>query len=381
MDKALRDVGCSVETINDWRDVTFGGRSPEPGEDHVDELRKLVKSKKLTLGIATDGDADRFGIIDSDGSFITLNQLIAILTDYLAESRGWTNGVARSVATSHLVDRVAKERNLKLYETPVGFKFIGELINKDEIILGGEESAGLSIRGHYPEKDGILACLLAIEAVTVRQASLNSQLEDLYRRVGKLESGRIGVKLNDDVSKRLKEKLAQEPTEIAGRKVENINRMDGVKFLFAANSWMLMRPSGTEPMVRIYAEAKTSGIWRNYLMQGGGTYSNRSRAPKKSTSVPRKSRSIMPRWVPYGTTALFALALCFTINFRAFTELTREVEQHESLNQEIEKLTSENLNLQEEIYYLHNDSSVIEREAKKFGFQRKEKKVLVPVDK
>jgi phosphoglucomutase len=143
-----------------------------------------------------------------------------------------------------------------LYETPVGFKFIGELINKDEIILGGEESAGLSIRGHYPEKDGILACLLAIEAVTVRQTSLGKQLEDLYRRVGKLESGRIGVKLNDDVSRRLKEKLAQEPTEIGGRKVENINRLDGVKFLFAGNSWMLMRPSGTEPMVRIYAESE-----------------------------------------------------------------------------------------------------------------------------
>jgi phosphoglucomutase len=256
LDNILREAGCSVETLNDWRDVTFGGRSPEPGEDHVDELREAVRSNSLTLGIATDGDADRFGIIDSDGSFITPNQLIAVLTDYLAESRGWTNGVARSVATSHLVDRVAKERNLKLYETPVGFKFIGELINKDEIILGGEESAGLSIRGHYPEKDGILACLLAIEAVTVRQASLNTQLEDLYKRVGKLESGRIGVKLNDDVSKRLKEKLAQEPTEIAGRKVENINRMDGVKFLFAGNSWMLMRPSGTEPMVRIYAESE-----------------------------------------------------------------------------------------------------------------------------
>ena len=268
LDKILRDAGCSVETINDWRDVTFGGRSPEPGEDHVDELRELVKSKCLTLGIATDGDADRFGIIDSDGSFITPNQLIAILTDYLAESRGWTNGVARSVATSHLVDRVAKERSLKLYETPVGFKFIGELINKDEIILGGEESAGLSIRGHYPEKDGILACLLAIEAVTVRHASLSSQLEDLYKKVGKLESGRIGVKLNDDVSKRLKEKLSQEPTEIAGRKVENINRMDGVKFLFAGDSWMLMRPSGTEPMVRIYAESENKRDLEELLEAG-----------------------------------------------------------------------------------------------------------------
>ena len=257
LNKVLIEAGCEVETLNDWRDVTFGGRSPEPGEDHLDELRELVRTKSMTLGIATDGDADRFGIIDSDGTFITPNQLIAILTDYLAESRGWTNGVARSVATSHLVDRVAKERNLKLYETPVGFKFIGELINKDEIILGGEESAGLSIRGHYPEKDGILACLLAIEAVTAREASLNSQLEDLYRRVGKLESGRIGVKLNDDVSARLKQKLAEEPTEIGGRRIEKINRIDGVKFLFAGNSWMLMRPSGTEPLVRIYAESES----------------------------------------------------------------------------------------------------------------------------
>ena len=268
LDKVLRDAGCEVETLNDWRDVTFGGRSPEPSEDHVDELRDRVRNKRLTLGIATDGDGDRFGIIDSDGTFITPNQLIAVLTDYLAESRSWTNGVARSVATSHLVDRVARERNLKLYETPVGFKFIGELINRDEIILGGEESAGLSIRGHYPEKDGILACLLAIEAITVRQSSLSKQLDDLYRRVGRLESGRIGVKLNADVSARLKEKLAEEPKEIGGRKIENINRMDGVKFLFAGNSWMLMRPSGTEPVVRIYAESENKQDLEELLEAG-----------------------------------------------------------------------------------------------------------------
>jgi phosphoglucomutase len=131
------------------------------------------------------------------------------------------------------------------------------LINKDEIILGGEESAGLSIKGHYPEKDGILACLLAAEAVTVRQASLTKQLEDLYRRLGRLESARIGVKLTPDVAAGLKQKLAQDPAEISGRKVENINRIDGVKFLFAGGSWMLMRPSGTEPVVRIYAEAES----------------------------------------------------------------------------------------------------------------------------
>ena len=268
LDKCLREYGLEVETIHDWRDVTFGGQPPEPGEKHLDELREAVKSKGLTLGLATDGDGDRFGVIDANGTFIEPNQLVALLADYLAESRGWTNGVARSVATSHLVDRVAKERNLKLYETPVGFKFIGELINKDEIILGGEESAGLSIRGHYPEKDGILACLLASEAVAARQTSLTEQLNELYRRVGKLESGRIGLKLTPEVADKLTEKLSQEPAEIGGRKVESINRIDGVKFLFDNNAWMLMRPSGTEPMVRIYAESENKKDLEELLEQG-----------------------------------------------------------------------------------------------------------------
>jgi len=268
LDKVLRDHGLEVETIHDWRDVTFGGQAPEPGEEHLSELRELVRTKGLTLGLATDGDSDRFGVIDSDGTFITPNQLIALLTDYLAESRGWRKGVARSVATSHLVDRVAENRGLKLYETPVGFKYIGELINKDEIILGGEESAGLSIRGHYPEKDGILACLLAAEAVAARNASLTEQLRELYGRVGKLESGRIGVKLTPEVAAKLKEKLSEEPSELAGRKIEKINRIDGVKFIFADKSWMLMRPSGTEPLVRIYAESEDKDDLEVLLEQG-----------------------------------------------------------------------------------------------------------------
>lgn len=268
LDKILRDHGLEVETIHDWRDVTFGGRSPEPGEDHLDELRESVKNKGLTLGIATDGDGDRFGIIDSNGDFITPNRLVALLTDYLVESRGWSNGVARSVATSHQVDRVAEARGLKLYETPVGFKFIGELINKDEIVLGGEESAGLSIRGHYPEKDGIIACLLAAEAVAVRGASLTEQLEEMFKRDGKLESGRIGVKLTDEVAASLKAKLAEEPNEVGGRKVNRIDRTDGVKFLFENNAWMLMRPSGTEPMVRIYAESENEADTQNILDAG-----------------------------------------------------------------------------------------------------------------
>ena len=268
LDGILREYGLEVETIHDWRDVTFGGKSPEPSEKQVGELVAAVKSKSLTLGLATDGDADRFGIIDSNGAFITPNELIPLLGDYLAESRGWTEGLARSVATTNLVDRVAENRGLKLHETPVGFKYIGELINKDEIILGGEESAGLSIKGHYPEKDGILACLLAAEAVAVRGTNLTEQLNELYSRVGKLESGRIGVKLNDEIAKTLKEKLAQEPSEIGGRKIETINRMDGVKFIFADKSWMLLRPSGTEPMVRIYAETENKEDLEVLLEQG-----------------------------------------------------------------------------------------------------------------
>lgn len=268
LDKILRDNDLEVETIHDWRDVTFGGQSPEPGEEHLDELREAVKSKNLTLGVSTDGDGDRFGVIDANGEFIQPNDLVAVLSDYLAESRGWTEGLARSVATSNLIDRVAKKRGLKLYETPVGFKFIGELINKDEIILGGEESAGLSIKGHYPEKDGILACLLAIEAVAARGKSLTEQLEELTNEVGKLYSKRIGVKLTDEVQKILKEKLAQEPTEIEGRKIETINRLDGVKFIFEDGSWMLMRPSGTEPLVRIYAESENKEDLEVLIEQG-----------------------------------------------------------------------------------------------------------------
>jgi phosphoglucomutase len=268
LDKVLQEYGLEVETLRGWRDVTFEGMSPEPGEKQLELVRKTVIEKNLTLGLSTDGDGDRFGVIDSNGEFISANNLIALLADYLYESRGWREGIARSVATTHLIDKVAENRGIKLYETPVGFKFIGELINKDKIILGGEESAGLSIKGHYPEKDGILACLLAAEAVAARGVSLTEQLDELTNRVGKLESGRIGVRLTEEIARSLKDKLSREPSEIDGRKIENINRMDGVKFLFADGSWMLMRPSGTEPLVRIYAETEDKQDLEVLLEQG-----------------------------------------------------------------------------------------------------------------
>jgi phosphoglucomutase len=167
-----------------------------------------------------------------------------------------------------LVDRVAKNRGLTLYETPVGFKYIGELIINNQVIIGGEESAGLSIKGHYPEKDGILACLLAAESVAARRASLTEQLNDIYARVGRLESGRIGVRLTPELTASLPQKLSQDATTIGGRQIAEINRMDGVKFIFNDGSWLLMRPSGTEPLVRVYAETENLPDLEVLLEQG-----------------------------------------------------------------------------------------------------------------
>ncbi len=256
LNKALADVGCEVKMLHDWRDVYFGNRSPEPDEDKLEELKHEVIENGYHIGLSTDGDADRFGILDRDGTFIIPNLIIALLADYLAESRGWTNGVARSVATTNMVDRVCAKRGIPVYETPVGFKFIGQLINEDKIALGGEESAGLSIRGHIPEKDGILACLLVAEMVAKRGTTIQAMLEKIYAEVGKLISKRIGVKLTPELQQVLPQKLANAPDDFGGRRVKEVNRMDGVKFVFEDGSWMLMRPSGTEPLVRIYAEAE-----------------------------------------------------------------------------------------------------------------------------
>ncbi len=257
LDEALRRNGCEVETVHDYRDVLFGGSSPEPSERNLAEMRERVLEQGLALGIATDGDADRFGFIDRDGSFVSANHILALVLDYLCETRPeWAGGVARSVATTHLLDRIAAHHGRELFETPVGFKYIGEMINQGRIILGGEESAGLTIRGHYPEKDGILACLLVVEMVAARGASLGEMIESLFHRHGALYSERIGVKLTSEVRERLQKRLAADPPATIGAwRVTEVNRADGVKYIFDDGSWLLLRMSGTEPVVRCYAES------------------------------------------------------------------------------------------------------------------------------
>lgn len=252
----LRQAGVQVDTVHDYRDVLFGGHAPEPDDHLLDKCKQKMKQVGAAIGIATDGDADRFGIVDADGTFIQPNYIIALLFDYLVETRGWRNGVAKSVATTNLVNALAEHHNVPLYETPVGFKYIGELINQDKIAIGGEESAGLTIRGHVPEKDGILAGLLCSEMVAVRGKSIGEQLRELFAKVGSYYPVRENFRLTPDVKARFTEKLKTDPVEMSGRKVSKVVRTDGLKLILEDGSWVCYRLSGTEPVVRAYTEAR-----------------------------------------------------------------------------------------------------------------------------
>ena len=172
---------------------------PSPTTTCWKDAANKCAATKAHIGIATDGDADRFGIVDADGTFFTPNYIVALLFDYLVDSRGWKNGVAKSVATTNLINAVAKHHGIELHETPVGFKYIGELIKQDKIAIGGEESAGLSIRHHVPEKDGVLAGLLCCEMVARRGKSLGQQLKELFAEVGSFYSLRENFHLTPEV--------------------------------------------------------------------------------------------------------------------------------------------------------------------------------------
>ncbi|HWF66100.1 MAG TPA: phosphoglucomutase/phosphomannomutase family protein [Acidobacteriaceae bacterium] len=253
----LNAHGVSAASVHDYRDVLFGGHAPEPDDPLLGDCKAKMRETGAALGIASDGDADRFGIVDSDGTFIQPNYVIALLFDYLVESRGWRNGVAKSVATTNLINALAEHHKVSLYETPVGFKYIGELINQDKIAIGGEESAGLTIRGHVPEKDGILAGLLVAEMVSVRGKSLGEQLNALFAKVGSYFPVRENFHLTAEAKDKFTEKLKRDPAELAGRKVSKVVRTDGLKLIFDDGSWVCYRLSGTEPVVRAYTEARS----------------------------------------------------------------------------------------------------------------------------
>lgn len=259
LDALLVETGLMVQTINAHRDPYFGGLPPDPSKTHLNDLIVRVKNDpKVALGLATDGDADRYGIVDGDGTFIEPNYILALLYDYLLRRRGEKGDAARSVATSHFVDAVARHHGFKVRETPVGFKYIGEFIRDNQIVIGGEESAGLTVRGHVPDKDGILACLLVAEMVAVEGKGIKDLLADLYRRVGEFHTGRQNLRLSPELEASYADRMAVLPSDLAGRKVLEVITIDGVKLLLEGGGWVLFRKSGTEPVVRVYAEARSA---------------------------------------------------------------------------------------------------------------------------
>ena len=260
LDELLDQAGVRQKVLHNNRDVLFGGNAPEPAESNLQEMKSIMKKESCTLGLATDGDADRFGIIDSDGTFINPNQTIALLLYHLVKTRNWKGLVARSVMTTHLIDRLAETLGLIVKETPVGFKYIGEIMvnNPKEFIIGGEESGGLTIRGHVPEKDGILACLLAAEMVAMSKKPLRKTLAEIAKLTGPIISTRVNFHLTTDAVARFKEILINKlPHDIGGMNVEKTITLDGYKFILPETAWLGMRFSGTEPVVRLYAEASS----------------------------------------------------------------------------------------------------------------------------
>jgi phosphoglucomutase len=268
LDYFLLEAGVEVKIIHNYRDPYFGGFSPECSEKNLGELRKIITDEKFDIGLATDGDADRFGIIDDRNRFVSPNVVLALLALYLKRYREIPGGLARSVATTHLMDAIARKLGVPLYETPVGFKYIGELILADKIALGGEESAGMSMYRHLPEKDGILACLLVAEMVARTGKKLNELIEETYKEFGFFYSKRADMKLTPSLKESLATKLANPPASLDGLKVRNVNTTDGVKLIFDDNTWLLFRLSGTEPVARIYAEACSPKDLKHLLDSG-----------------------------------------------------------------------------------------------------------------
>lgn len=257
LDTLLQESGAKVTVFHPDPNPLFGGEHPEPNAHGMSQVRELILSGKAELGLGLDGDADRFGIVDKDGTWLSPNQILALSLYHLKSNRGWSGAVVRTIPTSHQVDAVAELLGVRVYETPVGFKYIGAKMESEPIIVGGEESGGLSVKGHVPEKDGILACLLMAELVAAEGKSLGKILRKLERQTGEFHTDRLNVSIPPDKKESLLRKLSNGLEKIGSFKVEKFITTDGFKFLLRNREWVAFRASGTEPLIRCYIEAKT----------------------------------------------------------------------------------------------------------------------------
>jgi len=266
----LQGTGCEITEIRGEMNPGFGGVHPEPIRPYLGALAGAIGAGMGNFGIATDGDADRIGAMDERSNFVDPHKIMSLALRYLVEKRGLTGSVVRTVSTTRMIDRLAKKYGLTLHETPVGFNHIADYMLKENVLIGGEESGGIGFRGHIPEGDGILMGLLIIEMVAESGVTLYEMVEDLQKEVGPVFYDRIDLRLKYPVSK---EKMVamlvnQPPANIGGENLAEVTTLDGVKYIFNDDSWLLIRPSGTEPVLRVYAEGRSDDMVKALLTYG-----------------------------------------------------------------------------------------------------------------
>jgi len=255
----LQGTGCEVHEIRGDMNPGFGGVHPEPITQYLGALAGAISTGAGDFGLATDGDADRIGAMDERGNFVDPHKIMALALRYLVQKRGWSGSVVRTVSTTRMIDRLAVKYGLKVHETPVGFNHIADIMQKEEVLIGGEESGGISIKGHIPEGDGVLMGLLLLEIIADAKTSLYDLVQNLLDEVGPAFYERTDLRLNRPVSKSVITARLQDnaPASIGGESLASISTLDGIKYLLADESWLLIRPSGTEPVLRVYAEGRS----------------------------------------------------------------------------------------------------------------------------
>ena len=268
--EVLSRTRTHVLNIRSEMNPGFGGIHPEPIAKYLRELVAAVSNNHAHIGLATDGDADRIGAIDARGNYIDAHTIMALSLRYLVERRGWSGAVVKTVSTTLMLNRLAKRYNLPVHETPVGFDQIAHLMMTEDVLIGGEESGSISIKGHIPEADGVLMGLLLLEIIADAHAPLHELVADLQATVGPTCYRRADIKLGKPVPKKeMVERLANAaPPTINDQEIVSINTRDGIKFLMADDSWLLIRPSGTEPVLRVYSEAADDKAVDNILAAG-----------------------------------------------------------------------------------------------------------------
>jgi alpha-D-glucose phosphate-specific phosphoglucomutase len=269
--RLLREAGCQVRELRNEMNPGFNGIHPEPIARHLEPLIEVMRSGEYHLGLATDGDADRIGAVDVTGQFIDPHCIMALATEHLVRYRNLRGCIVKTVSTTQMLNRLAARYHLPVYETPVGFHYITEYMLRETVLIGGEESGGISIQGHIPEGDGLLMGLLLAEIVAVQRRSLGELIHELMAAedVGIFRYGRIDQPVRPFKKAELVARLmADAPQRLAGEHIAHISDRDGVKYILADDSWLLIRPSGTEPVLRIYAEGHTDDQVKALLKEG-----------------------------------------------------------------------------------------------------------------